>query len=131
MAAVRPAGPGAVPAPLGLWDVVSLIVGIIVGATIFQSPPNIFAFAGSPALGLGAWLLGGVLSLAGALCYAELATAYPTACGDYDYITRAFGRAAGFAFAWAELAVIRTGGSIAIMACVFADYGEHLLPLAK
>ena len=52
MAAVRSAGPGAVPAPLGLWDVVSLIVGIIVGTTIFQSPPDIFANAGSPGLGL-------------------------------------------------------------------------------
>src|SRR5207237_5724009 len=106
----------AVPAPLGLWDVVSLIVGIIVGATIFQSPPSIFAFAGSPALGLGAWLLGGALSLAGALCYAELATAYPTACCDYDYLTRPFAPAAGFAFAWAELAVLGTGGSIHLMA---------------
>lgn len=131
MADPRPTAPGAVPAPLGLWDVVSLIVGIIVGATIFQSPPAIFANAGSPGLGLALWILGGFLSVAGALCYAELATAYPTACGDYDYITHAFGRAAGFAFAWAELAVIRTGGSIAIMACVFADYAERLLPLAR
>src|SRR5262249_47192239 len=98
-------------APLGLWDVVSLIVGIIVGSTIFQSPPDIFRYAGSPGLGLAVWLLGGLLALAGALCYAELATAYPSTGGDYDYITRAFGRAAGFAFAWAELAVIRTGGS--------------------
>lgn len=130
MASSHPASAGAVPAPLGLWDVVSLIVGIIVGATIFQSPPNIFANAGSPGMGLGIWLLGGALSLAGALCYAELATAYPTACGDYDYITHAFGRTVGFAFAWSELAVIRTGGSIAIMGCVFAEYAERLLPLA-
>jgi amino acid transporter len=128
----RPTPPPAAAAPaLGLWDVVSIIVGIIIGSSIYQSPPLIFANVSGPAAGLAAWALGGVLALVGALCYAELANAYPSSGGDYDYLNRAFGRPLGFAFAWAQLSVIRAGGSIAIMACVFADYADGLLPLRQ
>ncbi len=62
--------------------------------------------------------LGGVLSLIGAFCYAELATTYPRSGGDYQYLTRAFGSWVGFLFGWAQLAVILTG-SIASMAYAF------------
>ena len=58
---------------------------------------------------LGAWLLGGALSLIGALCYAELASTYPRSGGDYVYLSRAFGPWCGFLFGWAQLAVILTG----------------------
>ena len=74
---------------------------------------------------MGVWLLGGLLSLNGALCYAELATTYPRSGGDYHYLTKAFGRWMGFLFGWAQLAVILTG-SIASMAYAFADYGVQL-----
>jgi APA family basic amino acid/polyamine antiporter len=106
---------------LGMWDAVSIIVGIIIGATIYQMPPLIFSNFDRPEYAIGAWVLGGILSLVGALCYAELATTYPTTGGDYIYLSRAYGPAAGFLFAWSELSVIRTGGSIAVMAYVFAD----------
>src|SRR5438046_10760188 len=106
----RPAPtPTAAAAPLGLWDVVSIIVGIIIGTSIYQSPPLIFGNVSGPWVGLAAWALGGGLALVGALCYAELANAYPSLGGDYAYLTRAFGRTAGFAFAWAQLSVIRAG----------------------
>jgi len=110
------------PRTLGLGDAVSLIIGVIVGTAIFQSPPDIFGNVAGPGIGLLAWLIGGIVSLLGALCYAELATTYPTGGGDYTYLTRAYGRPMGFLFAWAELAVIRTGGSIAFMAYVVANY---------
>jgi amino acid transporter len=122
-----PPPPRAAAAPLGLWDVVSIIVGIIIGTSIYESPPLIFGNVAGPLAGLGAWALGGVLALVGALCYAELANAYPSLGGDYDYLGRAFGRPAAFAFAWAQLSVIRAGGSVAIMACVFADYAHGLV----
>src|SRR5712671_1014156 len=98
---------------LSLWDSICLIVGIIIGASIYQSSQYIFQSAGSAGMGMAAWAVGGVVSLIGALCYAELASAYRTAGGDYTYLTRAYGPKVGFVFAWAELAVIRTGGSIA------------------
>src|SRR5262249_46481369 len=81
----------------------------------------------SPAWGMFAWVLGGVLSLIGALCYAELASTYPKSGGDYYFLTRAFGSWLGFLFGWAQLTVILTS-SIGAMAFVFGDYGLKLLP---
>jgi amino acid transporter len=74
---------------------------------------------------MGVWVLGGVLSLVGALCYAELAATYPEPGGDYAYLTRAFGPPAGFLFGWAQLVAIITG-SIGAVAYVFADYAAGL-----
>ncbi|MCS6852383.1 MAG: amino acid permease [Gemmataceae bacterium] len=110
-----------VKAQLGLWDAVSIIVGIVIGSTIFRTPPVIFSNVSGPWMALGVWLLGGVLSLIGAFCYAELTTTYPRSGGDYVYLTRAFGRPVGFLFGWAQLAVILTG-SIGAMAFIFAEY---------
>src|SRR5258708_35722265 len=80
-------------------------------------------------MGRAAWAVGGAVSLIGALCYAEVASAYRTAGGDYTYLTKAYGSKVGFVFAWAELAVIRTGGSIAFMSYVFARYATEFWPL--
>jgi amino acid transporter len=76
-----------------------------------------------------AWLLGGAVSLAGALCYAELSTAYAHAGGDYHFLRRAYGRAVAFLFGWARYAVITTG-SIALLAFVFGDYLAQVAPLS-
>ena len=113
---------------LGLWDAVSIIVGIVVGTAIFKSPTMVFQNVAGPWQAMGVWLLGGLLSLIGALCYAELATTYPRSGGDYHYLTKAFGRSMGFLFGWAQLAVILTG-SIASMAYAFADYAVNLWSL--
>ena len=113
------------PKKLGLWDAVSIIVGIVVGTSIFRSPTLVFQATGGPWEALGVWLLGGVLCLFGALCYAELATAYPRNGGDYEYLTRAYGRGTGFLFGWAQLSVVLTG-SIGAMAYAFADYAGQL-----
>lgn len=108
-------------AHLGLWDAVSIIVGIVVGTAIFKTPQLVFGNVEGPWQGMGCWALGGVLALIGSLCYAELTTTYPRMGGDYVYLTRAYGRWVGFLFGWAQLAVILTG-SIGIMAYAFADY---------
>jgi amino acid transporter len=71
------------------------------------------------------WLVGGLLSLCGALGYAELATTYPQTGGDYAYLTRAYGRWAGFLFGWIQLAIVRPG-DIAVMAFAFATYARTL-----
>jgi amino acid transporter len=112
---------------LGRWDAVSIIVGIVIGSTIFRSPPDIMKSVSGPWMGLGVWAIGGILSLVGALCYAELASTYPRSGGDYVYLTRAFGPWAGFLFGWAQLTVIRTG-SVGAMGFVFADYAVQLWP---
>lgn len=110
---------------LSLWDTISIIVGIVVGVSIFKAPPMIFANVATPWQAFAAWTLGGLLALVGALCYAELATTYPRSGGDYVYLSRAFGRWAGFLFGWAHLTVVSTG-SIGIMAYVFGDYAVEL-----
>jgi amino acid transporter len=123
----RPASRPALQAHLSLWDAVSIIVGIVIGATIYKSPQLIMANVSSPTMGLLAWGLGGVLSLIGALCYAELATTYPRSGGDYVYLSRAFGDWCGFLFGWAQLAVLLTA-SMAMMAFVFGDYAVRIWP---
>ena len=106
-------------------DAVAITIGIVVGAGIFRTPSVIAGAAGSEAAMLAAWAAGGLLSIVGALCYAELAAAYPHAGGDYHFLGRAFGRRVAFLYAWARLAVIQTG-SIALLAFVFGDYAARL-----
>jgi len=116
---------GSVQSHLGLWDAVSIIVGIVIGAGIYETAPTILNFAGSPAKAMLAWTLGGLLSVIGALCYAELATTYPRQGGDYFFLERAFGPWAAFLFGWSQLTVIMSG-SIGLMAFIFADYAVRL-----
>jgi amino acid transporter len=112
-------------APLGVWDAVSIILGIVVGTGIFETPPFILQQLSGPWLALGVWAAGGFLSLLGALCYAELASTYPRSGGDYVYLSRAYARWVGFLFGWAQMAVILPA-SIGMMAYVFADYAVRL-----
>jgi uncharacterized protein (TIGR03000 family) len=117
-------------AQLSLWDTVSVIVGIIIGASIYEAPPWVFQQVGDPWLGLAVWGIAGLLCLIGAFCYAELASTYPRLGGDYVFLTRAYGADVGFLYGWAQLAVIQTG-SIGMMAYVFADYAVKLWALPR
>ncbi|MEM1393322.1 MAG: amino acid permease [Cyanobacteria bacterium P01_H01_bin.150] len=115
-------------ASLGLIDAVSIIVGIVIGAGIFQTPALVATNAGNGITVIGLWLGGGIISLVGALCFAELATTYPHPGGSYYYLYRAFGKQIAFLFAWARLSVVQTG-SIAILAFVFGDYTAQIFSL--
>ncbi|GAX38666.1 amino acid permease-associated region [Nodularia sp. NIES-3585] len=110
---------------LRLPDAVALIVGIVIGAGIFQTPALVAVQAGSDLVVLLLWFAGGLISLVGALCYAELATAYPNVGGVYYYLKRSFGREVAFLFAWARMTVIQTG-SIVLLAFVFGDYASQI-----
>jgi amino acid transporter len=121
-APVEPQPQRAAPVPaLGVPDVVALVLGIVIGAGIFRSPGAVAASSSGPLEVVLVWLAGGAVSLAGAMCYAELAAAYPHAGGDYHFLDRAYGRGPAFLFAWARLTVIPTG-SVALLAFVFGDY---------
>jgi amino acid transporter len=121
-------GPAAPRPTLKAHEVLALTVGIVIGAGIFRSPSAVAGAAGSEAAMLMAWAAGGLLSIVGALCYAELAAAYPSAGGDYHFLQRAYGRRLAFLYAWARLAVIQTG-SIALLCYVFGDYFAIVWPL--
>lgn len=119
----------AVPIPsLRIVDAVALTVGVVLGAGIFKAPSLVAAQSSSAGAMMLLWLLGGVASLIGALCYAELATTWPHPGGDYHFLQRALGQGPAFLFAWARLTVIPTG-SIALLAFVFGDYTSQLAPL--
>jgi APA family basic amino acid/polyamine antiporter len=115
-------------ANLSLLDVSSMLIGIVLGVGIFKAPSLVAANVGSAEAFIGLWLLGGALTLIGALCYAELACAQPNAGGEYHFLSRAYGQSVGLLFAWARCTVIQTG-AIAAVAFVYGDYAAVLLPL--
>jgi basic amino acid/polyamine antiporter, APA family len=106
---------------LSMFDAIAVIVGVVVGAGIFRTPSLVAANVESGAMFLTTWVLGGFVSLMGALCYAELTTTFPHAGGDYHFLTRAFGKRLAFLFAWARMSIIQTG-SIALLSFIIGDY---------
>ncbi len=122
--------PGTTAAPrqtLSVADACAMIVGLIVGAGIFGTPSIVAGAVGESML-LAVWIAGGVFSIIGALCYAELATAFPSAGGEYHFIQRAFGRSLAFLYGWARMTVI-VAGSIAVFAYLFGDYMSRVVNL--
>ena len=116
----------AAPRPmLRAREAVALTIGIVVGAGIFRIPSLVAGAAGNEWVFFAAWIVGGLLSIVGALCYAELAAAFPQAGGDYAYLKRAYGPRAAFLYGWSRLVVIQTG-SVALLAFVAGDYLAQL-----
>jgi basic amino acid/polyamine antiporter, APA family len=107
---------------------VAFIVGIVVGIGIFKSPQIVAQSVTHEAAFVLIWIAGGVLTLVGALVYAELGSAYPSGGGEYHFMSRALGRPVGLLFAWARITVLQTG-IIAAIAFVFGDYAQQLVPL--
>ena len=123
--------PGGMAAPrqtLTLLDAVAMIVGVVIGAGIFKAPSIVAGSVSSAQVFIALWIAGGVISLVGALCYAELGSAFPNTGGEYFFLSRAFGGRVGFLFAWARMSVVQPG-AIAAIAFVFGDYATPLLPL--
>lgn len=113
---------------LSLADATAIIVGLIVGAGIFGTPSIVAGAVESPALVVAVWIAGGLFAIVGALCYAELATAFPSAGGEYHFIARAYGRPLAFLYGWARMTVI-VAGSIAVFAYLFGDYMSRVIRL--
>lgn len=113
---------------LTVFDVISIVVGIVIGSGIFKLPGMVAGKTANETIFLLTWVAGGVMSIIGALCYAELASTYPNAGGDYYFINRAYGRGMSFLFAWARMAVIQTG-SIAFLGFFIGDYMTGVYPI--
>ncbi len=111
-------------------DLLLLFIGSVIGSGIFRTPgPLLRQVDGSVGLALLVWIAGGVLSLLGALTYAELAAANPEAGGLYCYIRDGFGRASAFFYGWCLFLVIASG-SVAALARVFSEYLAQVLPIS-
>ncbi len=115
---------------LRLRDLFLLFIGSVIGSGIFRTPgPILRQVGGSVGIALLVWIVGGVLSLMGALTYAELAAANPEAGGLYCYIRDGFGRAPAFLYGWCLFLVIASG-SVAALARVFSEYFAQVVPIS-
>jgi len=132
--AAAEAGPGrpGLARKLGAFDATMIVMGGIIGSGIFVNPHVVAERVHTPLLIVGAWVAGGLIALAGAFVYAELAARRPGLGGQYAYLRDAFHPAVAFVYGWALLLVIQTGGMAAV-AVTFARYFRELthVPLGE
>jgi APA family basic amino acid/polyamine antiporter len=112
---------------LGAWDAASIVVGTIIGSGIFLVPSTMAGAVGTPGMVLLVFVAGGLLSLAGALTYAELGAAMPDAGGEYVYLREAYGPLWGFLYGWTQFWVAKSG-SVATLATAFFYYLANFFP---
>jgi len=106
---------------LGIWSGAAIVVGGVIGSGIFRTPATVAERTSSGLPLLAVWIAGGLLTLAGVLCYGELGSRRPHAGGIYLYLREAFGSLPAFLFGW-TMALINYPGSVAAVAATFADY---------
>jgi basic amino acid/polyamine antiporter, APA family len=106
---------------LGFWSSIGFVVGLTIGSGIFRTPAQIAARVPDPRLMLAVWVLGGAVTLCGALSIAELAAALPKTGGIYIYLRESWGRGTAFVFTWSELVLLRAAG-LGGIATVFGEY---------
>jgi amino acid transporter len=112
---------------LGVLQGVILGLGMIMTTDTLKTAPTVALTIGHWHF-YGMWVLGGLLSMVGALCYVEMATAFPDPGGDYHFLRKAYGPGVGLLFAWSRFSIMHTGW-IALMAFMFADYAAALVPM--
>jgi basic amino acid/polyamine antiporter, APA family len=114
---------------LSFGDLIFIVVGTVIGSGIFLTPGTVVHDAGSGGLALAAWIVGGLLSLVGALTFAELGAAKPESGGLYAYLRDAFGSLPAFLYGWTMFLVIGSG-SLATLAAAFPRYVSVFVPLS-
>jgi basic amino acid/polyamine antiporter, APA family len=112
---------------LGPWAAASIVVGTVIGSGIFLVPHDMILRVGKQGWMFVVWIFGGLLTLAGALSYAELAAAIPEAGGEYAYLREAYGPLWGFLYSWTQMWVAKSG-SIATLATGFFYYLANFFP---
>jgi basic amino acid/polyamine antiporter, APA family len=110
-----------------LWAAIAIVIGTAIGSGIFIVPAKMIRSVGSPSLVFGVWIFGGLLTLFGALTYAELSAALPDAGGEYVYLTAAYGPFWGFIYGWTQTWVAKSA-SIATLATGFFYYVAFFFP---
>jgi len=118
------------PRQLGLWSAVAVLVGTTIGSGIFRVPAGVAGRLGDPGPMLLAWVVGGVLTLFGALAVAELAAMLPRSGGLFAYILAAWGPLPAFLYGWSELAVVRAS-AVGGISTIFAEYLGYFVPLGE
>jgi amino acid transporter len=112
---------------LGVWSAISIVIGTVIGSGVFLVPSTMIRFVGSVERLFVVWFIAGLLSLFGALTYAELAAAFPEAGGEYVYLSEAYGPFWGYLYGWTQFWVGKSG-SIATLAAGFYTYLTAFYP---
>ena len=112
---------------LSLLDATMIVVGSMIGSGIFIVSAESARLVGAPGWLLVAWILAGIMTITGALCFGELAAAMPKAGGPYVFMTEAYGRPVGFLYGWAQFLIVQSG-TIAAVAVAFANFTGILIP---
>jgi APA family basic amino acid/polyamine antiporter len=112
---------------LGIWAAMAIVIGTVIGSGLFRVPQTMVQSVGTGGFVMLVFVVGGLLSLAGALSYAELAAAMPGAGGEYVYLTEAYGPVWGFLYGWTQMWVAKSG-SIATLATAFFEYMATFRP---
>ena len=112
---------------LSLLDATMIVVGSMIGSGIFIVSAESARLVGAPGWLLVAWLLAGVMTISGALCFAELAAMMPKAGGPYVFMSEAYGKPVGFLYGWSQFLIVQSG-TIAAVAVAFANFTGILLP---
>ncbi len=115
---------------IGLWSATSIVIGSVIGSSIFMKPATMAAQLGSPYLIILVWVVAGLISMFGAMAFAELGTMFPETGGQYVYLRYAFGDLVGYLYGWSSMAVINTA-AIASIAFVSASYAGYFIPLPQ
>lgn len=113
---------------IGIWSATTIVIGSIIGSNIFMKPATMAAQLGSPYLLLVVWLVAGIISICGAMAFAELGTMFPETGGQYIYLRNIYGDFIAYLYGWSSIAVINTA-SLAAIAFVCAGYADSFLHL--
>ena len=118
------------PRSLGLWPTIAIVVGTVIGSGIFLVPNEMVKAVGSPGMVFVVWIFGGMLTMFGALTYAELSAAMPGAGGEYVYLNAAYGKLFGFLYGWTQTWVAKTASIAALAAGFYTSLADFFLVLS-
>ncbi len=114
---------------IGLREAITLVIGMVIGSGIFFKPSIVFNNAGSPMMGILAWVVGGIITMASALTIAEIAAAIPKTGGVFIYLKELYGEKVAFLFGWVQT-VVYVPGAAAALAIVLATQATNFLPMS-
>ena len=114
---------------IGFLEAITVVIGMVIGSGIFFKPSIVFKNAGSPTIGILAWVAGGIITMASGLTIAEIAAAIPKTGGIFVYLKELYGEKWAFLFGWVQT-VIYVPGSVAALAIVLATQATNFVPMS-
>src|SRR5580765_5366074 len=118
------------PKTIGLWSATTIVIGSVIGSGIFMKPATMAGQLGSPYILIAVWVVAGIISIFGAMAFAELGTMFPETGGQYVYLRKTYGDFIAYLYGWGSIAVINTA-AIAAIAFVCAAYAGELIHLPR